>query len=163
MRYLLKQKIWCFGNDFRIQDEAARDCFIVDGAAFSFGEKLRFLDLQGNEVAFIRERLLSWGPAFEIYRSGQLYATVKKHLFTFFHCKFEVDGPGSNDFEAGGDFTDHEYQITGPLGPVAHVSKRWFALSDTYGVDISDGQDDVLLLATAVVIDLICHQDKKKH
>ena len=44
---------------------------------------------------------------------------------------------------------------------VAEVSKRWFSFSDTYGVDIADGEDDVLLLASTVVIDMVCHADGK--
>jgi uncharacterized protein YxjI len=42
---------------------------------------------------------------------------------------------------------------------VARVSKKWFRLADTYAVDIEDGQDDVLILASAVVIDLVSHPD----
>lgn len=163
MRYVMKQKIWCLGDDFRIQDADGNDRYVIDGRAFSIGHKLSFQDLSGNELAFIRQRLLSWGPAYEIYRGGVLAAVVKKHLFTFFHCKFEVDGPGANDFEASGDFMDHEYEIIGAHGVAARVSKRWFRLSDTYGVEIADGQDQILFLATATVIDLVCHDQHDKH
>jgi uncharacterized protein YxjI len=31
----------------------------------------------------------------------------------------------------------------------------------SYGVEIAEGEDDVLILAAAVVIDMICHDDKK--
>ena len=40
------------------------------------------------------------------------------------------------------------------------MSKRWFAFSDTYGVEVADGEDDILILASTVVIDMACHQDK---
>jgi uncharacterized protein YxjI len=46
---------------------------------------------------------------------------------------------------------------------VAEVSKRWFSWSDTYGVDIREGEDDVLSLASTVVIDMVCHADNKGH
>jgi uncharacterized protein YxjI len=42
---------------------------------------------------------------------------------------------------------------------VATVSKRWFSLRDTYGIEIADGEDDVLILASAVVVDQVCHRD----
>jgi uncharacterized protein YxjI len=45
---------------------------------------------------------------------------------------------------------------------VARVSKKWFSLADTYAVDIDEGQDDVLVLAAAVVIDLVSHPDENK-
>ena len=42
---------------------------------------------------------------------------------------------------------------------VARVSKAYFSWSDTYGIDIDDDEDDITILATAVVIDLVCHDD----
>jgi len=45
---------------------------------------------------------------------------------------------------------------------VATVSKKWFSWTDTYGVEIADGEDDVLLLASIVVIDMACHEDRER-
>ncbi len=162
MRYLLKQKFWSWGDDFTIKDAAGRDVFFVDGKAFSIGDKLSFQDMAGNELAFIRQKIFSWGPTYEITRDGRHVATVKKHLFTLFRCKFTVDVPGPDDPEAKGSFLDHEYTIVRDGRVLAQVSKRWFSWTDTYGVDIADGEDDVLLLACAVVIDMVCHQESKK-
>ncbi len=161
MRYLMKQKLFCWGDDFAIKNEAGEDVFFVDGRAFSIGEKLSFQDMQRNELAFIRQRLLSWGPTYEITRDGAIAAVVKKHLFTLFRCKFTVDVPGPDDLEAQGSFLDMEYTFTRGDQPVAEVSKRWFAWADTYGVDIRPGEDDVLILASTVVIDMVCHGDRK--
>jgi len=84
-------------------------------------------------------------------------------LFTLFRCRFTVDVPGPDDYEAQGDFMDMEYTFSrAGEGQVAEVSKRWFSWSDTYGVDISDGEDDVLILASTVVIDMVCHADDKR-
>jgi uncharacterized protein YxjI len=163
MRYLMKQKLFCFGDDFAIKDEAGRETFFVDGRAFSIGNKLSFQDTSGNELAFIRQKLLSWGPTYEITRGDELLAVVKKHLFTLFRCKFTVDVPGPDDLEAQGSFLDMEYSFTRGNQTVAEVSKRWFAWNDTYGVEIADGEDDVLILASTVVIDMICHADDKRH
>ena len=162
MRYLMKQKLFCWGDDFAIQNEAGEDAYFVDGKAFSLGDKLSFQDLAGRELAYIRQKLLAWGPTYEIYRDGQLAAVVKKQLFTLFRCKFTVDVPGPDDLEAQGNFLDLEYTFQRGSQPVAEVSKRWFAWSDTYGVDIADGEDDVLILASTVVIDMVCHADQRK-
>jgi uncharacterized protein YxjI len=118
MRYLMKQKIFAWGDDFTIKDEAGNDAFFVDGRAFSIGKKLSFQDMSGNELAFIRQKLLSLGPSYEISRTR-------------------------------GNKT------------AAQVSKRWFSLRDTYGVDVAEGEDDVLILASTVVIDMVCHADKE--
>jgi uncharacterized protein YxjI len=162
MRYLMKQKLFCFGDDFVIKNEASDDAYFVDGKVFTIGQKLSFQDMNGTELAFIQQKILSWGPTYEIYRNGELAAVVKKHLFTFFRCKFTVDVPGPNDIEAQGSFLDLEYSFTRGNEAVAEVSKRWFALSDSYGVDIQNGEDDVLILASTVIIDMVCHADNKR-
>ena len=162
MRYVMKQKLFCWGDDFTIKTPDGQDVFFVDGEAFSIGDKLSFQDMQGKELAFIRQKLLSWGPTYEIYRGGELCAVVKKHLFTLFRCRFTVDVPGPEDLEAEGSFLDMEYTFTRCAQVVATVSKRWVAWADTYGVDIAAGEDDVLILASTVVIDMICHGDKRR-
>lgn len=163
MRYVMKQKFWSWGDDFAIRDEQDRDAFHVDGRAFSWGDKLSFQDPQRNELAFIRQKLLAWGPTYEIEVHGRLVAVVKKKFFTLLRCKFTVDVPGPDDLEAQGSFLDHEYTFERRGCEVAQVSKRWFSWTDTYGLDINAGEDDVLILATAVVIDMVCHQESKKH
>jgi uncharacterized protein YxjI len=87
---------------------------------------------------------------------------VKKELFTFFSCRFTVDVPGPDDLEASGNLTHHEYEFTRHGTPVARVSKQWFSFADSYGVDIAEGEDDVLILASTVVIDMACHPDQKR-
>ncbi len=87
---------------------------------------------------------------------------MKKELFTFFSYTFSIDVPGPDDPTAKGDFTDHEYAFHRGRDVVALVSKKWFSFSDTYGVDIADGEDDVLILASTVVIDMACHTDRKR-
>ena len=160
MRYVMKQQLFALGNDFIIRDESGADRFFVDGKVFTIGAKLSFQDMEHNELAFIRQRVLSWSPTFEIYRNDSLVAVVKKELFTFFNCRFTVDVPGPDDLTASGNFTDHEYAISRGEQPAAMISKQWFAWTDTYGVDIADGQDDILILASTVVIDMACHNHR---
>jgi uncharacterized protein YxjI len=160
MQYVMKEKWLALGNDFAITDSSGREVYYVDGRAFSIGEKLSFQDASRSEVAFIQQRLLSWGPTYEISRDGKVVATVKKKLFTLLRHRFFVDVPGPNDLEAKGDFFDHEYEFVREDRTVATVSKRWIALTDSYGIDVADGLDDVLILACAVVIDLCCHEQR---
>lgn len=159
MRFLMKQRLFSFGDDFYVKDASDRDVYFVDGKAFSFGDQLSFQDLEGNELAFIKQRLLAWGKTYEIIREGQVAAVVQKELFSFFHHRFTVDVPGPDDLEAEGDFMDHEYEFRRGDRTVATVSKKWFSWTDTYGVDIAPGEDPVLILASAVVVDQACHPD----
>jgi uncharacterized protein YxjI len=160
VRYMMRERILSWGDDFAIKNTDGDDVWYVDGKALSFGDKLSFKDRHGKEVAFIDQKLLSLGPQYEIIRGGKTVAVVKRQLFTLFRARFTVDVPGPDDLEAKGDFLDHEYTFERHGREVARVSKKWFSLADTYAIDIDEGEDDVLILAAAVVIDLVSHPDK---
>ena len=162
MRYVMRQKLLSLADNFTIKNEQEQDVFLVKGKVFSFGDKLSFQDLAGNELVFIDQRLLNWSPTYELWKGDKLLAVVKRELFSFIHHRFTVDVPGPDDLEAEGDFLDHEYTISRGGSVVATVSKRWFSWADTYGIEIADGEDDVLVLATAVVVDMVCHDHNKR-
>jgi uncharacterized protein YxjI len=159
MRYVMRERLLSWGDDFYIRDEDGRDLFFVDGKAFSIGDQLSFRDMAGTELAFIKQKVLALRRTYEIYRAGILAAVVKKKLFGLMHHRFSVDVPGPDDLEATGNFLDHEYTFRRGDRVVATVSKKWFSLSDTYGIEIEPGEDDILILASAVVVDQACHPD----
>lgn len=162
MTYLMKQKLFSWGDDFTIKDDSGQDRFFVDGKAFSIGNQLSFRDMAGKELAYIQQKVLSLGSTYEISKGGSVVAVVHKELFTFFKCTFTIDVDGPDDLVAEGDFMDHQYAFRRNGDSIAEVSKQWFALGDTYGVQISPNQDDVLILASTVVIDMVCHGDNKR-
>ena len=161
MRYLLKQRLFSLGGAFYIKDEQGQDVYQVEGKIFSFGHQLSFRDLNGNELAYIRQKVFSWGPTYEIYRDDQLFAVVKKELFTFFKHVFTIDVPGPDDLVAEGDFMDLEFTFTRSERTVAVVSRQWFSWADTYGVEIIKGEDDLTILASTIVIDMV-RSDRKR-
>jgi len=161
MRYVMKRKAFSFGGDYKITNEAGGDVYLVAGRILSLGKNYSFQDLAGNELARIEQKLLSLGATYEIYHRGELAAVVKEHLFTLFRHVFTIDVPGPDDLEAKGDFFDAEYSFTRGGRTVAEVSKRWFNWTDTYGVDIADDQDQVLILASALVIEMTTMNRRK--
>jgi uncharacterized protein YxjI len=162
MRYVMSQKFFSLADSFAIKDENDQDAYYVKGKVFSFGDKLSFQDTAGDELVYIDQRLLNWSPTYELWRGAELLAVVKRQLFSFIHHRFTVDVPGPDDLEAEGDFLDHEYTFTRGERVVATVSKRWFSWTDTYGIEVADGEDPVLILASAVVVDMVCHGDDKR-
>jgi uncharacterized protein YxjI len=157
MRYVMKQKLFSLTDRFAIRNEAGEDAFFVNGH-FSIGHKLSFEDPAGNELLFIRQKLLAFGPTYELFRGDEHVATIRKELFTFFNCTFDIHVDGQGDLEAQGNFSDHEYVVTTGGETAAQISKEWFTWADTYGVDIADGIDPALILASTVVIDICCHE-----
>lgn len=161
MRYMMKQKVFSLADSFTINDENGTPRFKVAGKVFTIGKKLSLQDLAGRELVFIKQKVLAWRPMYELFRDGKLAAVVKRDFFAFFRARFTMAFAGGGPLEVQGSFLDYDYRITRNGLPVAHVSKKWFSWSDTYGVDVAEGEDDVLLLAAAVVIDMVCHSNKK--
>ena len=169
MRYVMKQKLFSWGDDFIIKDADGNDVYSVDGKVFPLREQLSFQDMSGNELALVRKKLFAWGLSYEIFgrnphtKEQKLLAVVRKDLFTLFRCTFTVDVPGPDDLSAEGNLTEHEYRFQRGSRTVAAVSKRWFTWTDTYGVDIDGDEDPVLILASTVVIDMACHPDEERN
>ncbi len=154
MRYVMKKKLFSFGGDSTVKDADGNDAFYVDGKVISLRGLMIFKDMQGNELATIQKKLLAWGPTYEIYHGGQLVAVVKESLFTLLGHRFTVDDQhGPDDLEAKGNFTNHQYTFTRGGQVVAQVSESWFAMTDTYGVDVPNPNDAVLILACTAVIE----------
>ena len=161
MKYQMTQKMFSLGDCFTIKDGEGADAFFVRGKVFSMGDKLSLQDPAGQEVAYIAQKLMSLKKRYEIYRDGRLFADVVKEI-SFFKDKFTIDIPGPNDYEVSGNLWDHEYIFTRSGRQVATVSKKLFAWSDSYGVAIVDGEDDVTILATAIVIDLVKQDERRR-
>jgi uncharacterized protein YxjI len=162
MRFVMKQKLFTLTDDYNITDADGNAAYYVDGKLLSLGKNLSFQDAEQHELAHIQQKLLNWGPTYEITHDGELVAVVKKELFTFFHCVFHVDEPGHDSLTAEGNFSDHEYVFTRAGRKVASVSKQWFTFADTYGVEADESEDPVLILACTVVIDECCHEDRRR-
>jgi uncharacterized protein YxjI len=58
-----------------------------------------------------------------------------------------------------GNLVNHEYDIDGDGGKIAEVSKKWFRVRDTYGVEIAPDQDHALILAITVAVEDLTHGD----
>ncbi len=57
------------------------------------------------------------------------------------------------DLEVKGNIVDHEYAIEDGRTKAAEVSKKWFRVADTYGVEVAPGQGPVVILAVTAVLD----------
>jgi uncharacterized protein YxjI len=155
--------MFAIGEDFWIQNEAGEPVYKVDGKALRIRETFELQDRSGAILATIQAKLLSLMPTMTIERNGQPLAVVRKIPFTFFHQEFDIDLEAGRMLRAKGEITNHEYQILDGDQPVAAISKAWFALLETYGVAIAPGEDQVLLLATAVCVDELSEDDRRRH
>jgi uncharacterized protein YxjI len=156
--YRLRQKLVSIGDDYWIEDEHGNRAFKVNGKALRVRETLVFEDAGGRELLKIQERKLRVRDTMEIEdASGRTVATVKKALITPLRERFDVHVEDGADLEVQGNIVDHEYRIEQGRTKVAEVSKKWFRVADTYGVEVAEGQDPILMLAIAAVLDSMAH------
>jgi uncharacterized protein YxjI len=156
-RYRMRQDIVSIGDDFWIENGRGEKVYKIDGKALRVRQTLIFEDRTGNELLKIQERMLRVKDSMEIEDAhGQKVAMVKKAMITPVRERWSVDIPGAADLEVQGNIVDHEYRI----GHVAEVSKKWFRVADSYGIEIAPGQNDALILAVAAVIDMMGHSGR---
>ena len=145
----LKQRVFSWGDSFYAYDALENERYRIQGEVFSWGKKLHLYDLQGAELAYIEQKLLTFLPRFAVFQRGVPVAEVVKE-FTLFRHAYRVDGLG---WTVEGDFWGHDYRILDGERTVATVNKAWLTFGDTYHIDITDGYDEALTLAVVLVID----------
>jgi uncharacterized protein YxjI len=161
MRYLVRERIFSITDDFWITDESGDKIFLVDGKALRLRETFELKDREGTVLATIRKRLLAFRDTMDIEHNSAVAATVRKAFFSPFQHRYLVDLADGTQLEAVGNFVDKEWEITGPGGVIGRISRQWFRIRDTYGVDVAPGENDALVISIAVCIDRI-HEDEEK-
>ena len=160
MRYVIRERLFRLGEDSDITDEEGRPIFHVDGKVLTLRNTVIMRDRTGAEVARVERQLIALRPTYYITRNGQEAASVRKQLFSPFVDRFTVDVPGPHDLHVTGSLFEHDYTIARDGLVVATVSKAWISITETYGVDIAPGEDDVLILASVLALDLA--QDRER-
>jgi len=156
-KYRMREKIFALGDDYWVEDDAGDRMFKVDGKVLRLRDTLLLKDPSGAELYKVQKKLLHIRNTMQIERDGDTVATVKKALITPFRERFSIAVEDGEDMEAKGNIVDHEYRIERGDERVAEVSKRWFRVRDTYGIEVAPGQDDALMIALTVCIDQMTH------
>jgi uncharacterized protein YxjI len=132
----------------------------VDGKALRLRKTLVLEDAEGHKLAKLREKMFRIKDAMEVEDAdGNRMAMVKKALISPLRDRWTVEIEGGPDLDIKGNIVDHEYTFTDGRTPVATVSKRWFRVADTYGVEVEPGRDPVVVLAATVALDMMAHEE----
>jgi uncharacterized protein YxjI len=152
-QYRMREKLFSVGDDCWIENEGGERAFKVNGKALRLRETLVLESPAGEELYKIQEKMLRVRDTMEIQQGDRTVATVKKALVSALRDRFSIAVADGDDLEAKGNIVDHEFKIERGGDKVAEVSKRWFRVRDSYGIEIAPGQDDALILIIAVCID----------
>ena len=160
MRYLVQERLFSIGTDFWIEDEAGDRAFLVDGKALALRETFELKDAAGNLRARIHKKLLAMRDTLEIDDGSGIIATVRPAFFSPLKHRYLVELSDGERLEATGNFVDKDWALATDDGRVVgRISRQWFRMRDTYGVEVAPGADDALVIAIAVCIDRI-HEDQ---
>ena len=152
-RYTMREKLISIGDDFWIENDDGEKAFKVNGKALRVRDTFVLESPAGEELFTIQEKKLSVRDKMQVERDGKPVVTIKKALVTPLRDRYSIEVDGAPDLEAKGNIVDHEFEFKQDGEKVAEVSKRWFRMRDTYGVEVGEGVDDALILACTVAID----------
>jgi uncharacterized protein YxjI len=149
--YQMRQKMFSIGNDYWVEDSNGNKAYKVDGKALRVRSTLNLEDSHGNTVAQIQERKARVKDSMEIEdANGNQIGMVKKAMVTPVRERYTVKIKNGPDLDVQGNIMDHEYSIGEGRDKVAEVSKKWFRVRDSYGIQVDGGQDPAVIIAIAI-------------
>jgi uncharacterized protein YxjI len=156
-RYIMRQRMVALGQDFVINDGYGRPAYKIDGKVRMIKESLKFRDMQGNLLYKLDEKVLRIRESFNILdANGQLAAKVHNAIIDPLRERFTIEIPGSENMTTRGKVIWAQYDVLRGGQQVAKISKQFSWIGrDQYVVDIVQGENDCLILAITVVIDMM--------
>jgi uncharacterized protein YxjI len=162
MRYLVRQRIFSFAASFWITDEEGNEVFHVDGHALQLKKTFELTDRAGNVLAMIRQQLFRLRAAMDVERDGAVIATVSRAMLSPFRHRYDVTLGDGSRWEAQGNFSDMNWELTAADRVVGRISRQWFAVRDTFGVEVEPGEDAALVIAVAICIDRLREEEEER-
>lgn len=153
MNLYIKQKVFSFGDKFSVYDEFENQVYYAKKDFISLGAKVHLYDMNENELIFLKQVILSFLPAFELYKDDLLVATLNQK-FSFLRKKIEVESSHAS-FAIEGDVWDHNYTISCNDQVCCVVNKAWLSWGDVYSLDIKVEEHADLFIAIVLAIDSI--------
>jgi uncharacterized protein YxjI len=139
-QYLMREKLFSIGDDYGIETGGGERPFRVNGKALRVRDTLVLEGPSGDELYTIQEKKLRVRDTMEIERAGRTVATVKKALVSPIRDRYSIEVEGGDDLEVKGNIVDQEFEFERGGNKLAEVSKRWFRVRDTYGIEIAPGR-----------------------
>ena len=149
----MREKLFAIGDDFWIETEGGERAFKVNGKALRVRDTFVLEGPSGEELFKAQKKMLHIRDTMKIERDGDTVATIKKALITPLRERFTIELAQGSELHAKGNILDHEYEIERDGQKIAEVSKRWFRVRETYGIEVAPGEDDALILAASACID----------
>ena len=161
MKYLVRDKIFAIGDDYWIETEDGRHAFLADGKALRLRDTLELKDPSGRVLITLREKMFSLRDAMTIERDDQILAKVRRKRLSLLRNHYRVSLVEGTELDVTGKILDREFTVEYDGELLAHVSRKWFRVRETYAVNVVREDADAALLL-AVVICVIRMDEKER-
>ena len=162
MKYLVRDKLFAIGDDYWIEDEDGRHAFLVDGKALRLRDTLELKAPDGRVVITLREKLLSLRDAMTVERDERPLATVRRKRLSLLRNHYRVTMADGTELDVSGRILDREFAVEYDGELLAHISRRWLRVRDTYAVDVvREDADAALLIAVAVCVIRMAERERE--
>jgi uncharacterized protein YxjI len=152
-KYRMREKLFAIGDDFWIDTDDDRHAYKVNGKALRIRKTFIIETPSGDELFKLKEKMVAIRDTMELEANGDTVATIKKAMITPIRDRYVIHLADGGELNAKGNIVEHEYKIERDGNKVAEISKRWFRVRDTYGIEVAAGENDALILAAAICID----------
>jgi uncharacterized protein YxjI len=163
--YIIEQKIAALRDTFGIKDRNGNLLAYVKKKLVSWGPQFYFETPDGSMLGEMKGKVLTVRPTFEIFDPQGLVAVVKKKVLKLLGSEWWLeDSTGKEIARINGNITAHEFSIQNPSGnTIAQIHKKWVSIRDSYGVEIQSREiDPYVILAYAIAMDHAQFKGAKK-
>ncbi|EMF52696.1 MULTISPECIES: LURP-one-related family protein [Streptomyces] len=153
MRFLVRDRLLGIGDDYWIEDEHGRKAFLVDGKAMRLRDTFELKDTQGRVLIDIRRKMFAVRDTMVVERDGEPLATVRRKRLSLLRNHYRVSLADGTELDVSGKILDREFVVEYDGELLAHISRRWLRVRETYGLDVvRDDADPALLIAVTVCV-----------
>jgi uncharacterized protein YxjI len=143
------------GDDYVIELDPGGRAFVVDGKLFLVRESLTIKNVDGEEVLHVQGTVLDAKNVLSVSRRGVKIATVRKQTPEPDHVEYVVELPEAESVEVLGDPAKRKYKLSYRGAVVATITRTRLPFSTGFRVQIAPGQDDEVVLAVTVCLDVM--------
>ncbi|MBX9396448.1 LURP-one-related family protein [Streptomyces sp. TRM72054] len=153
MRFLVRERLLGFGDDYWIQDDKGNKAFLVDGKAMRLRDTFELKDTQGRVLVDIRQKMFALRDTMLIERDDQPLARIRRKRLSLLRNHYKVNLVDGTELDVSGKILDREFAIEYDGELLAVISRRFLHVRETYGVDVvRDDADPALLIAVTVCV-----------
>jgi uncharacterized protein YxjI len=150
-KLIVNGKIFSLAGEFWVTDENENPRYQIKGSFLKIPKYFQILDENGQELARVTHKVFSLLPKFFLEINGQEVAVISKKI-SLFKPKYDIEAAG---IQVSGNIWDMNFEILRKGQLIGRVDKQWLSLRDKYAIEITNPDDELLVLGLVMAIDYV--------